>query len=180
MQLFPEPAEIAQANLIDAAVAAGIKRIAPSEWSSRTFTNVPFYSNKLAHRHQLERLSQTHDFEYSLFQPGILLESFAAPHQTTAHLDAMMTIHDLAGCRAMVVDGHEDDAEAGLSVTSVLDMGKAMSAMVDLPFGGDGTEGVRWPKIGGIFGNKLSVRQILDMQECVLGKFSYSFYEGRQ
>lgn len=172
MQVITKAGQTGQKNLIDAAVAARVKRIAPTEWASRTFADMPFYQHKLAHRDQLERLSQTNDFEYTLFQPGLFIEYFAAPHKTTAHLDPLMTIFDFVGCRAMVIDGHEDDADAVLTLTSVTDLARAVVAMIDLPHRDDYGPGqsVAWPKIGGLCGNKLTVRQILELQERVRGK----------
>ncbi|KXJ85765.1 hypothetical protein Micbo1qcDRAFT_221592 [Microdochium bolleyi] len=170
LQLLSEAGQIAQRNLIEAAVAARVKRIAPSEWASKTFTDMSFYNNKQAHRDQLEHLSRTSDFEYTLFQPGLLLEYLAAPHKTTAHLDPLMTVFDFAGCRAMVVEGHEADVDAMLTLTSVTDLAKAVLAMIDLPDRDDEKEGVEWPRIGGICGNRLTVLQILELFERVRGQ----------
>ncbi|KAH7024978.1 uncharacterized protein B0I36DRAFT_332349 [Microdochium trichocladiopsis] len=161
LQLFTDAGKTAQENLIDAAVAAGVRRIAPSEWSSVSFTDMSFYQNKQAHRDQLERLAQTHDFEYSLIQPGMFLEYLAAPHKTTAYLDPLMTVFDFSGKRAMVVEGRED---VPITFTSITDVGQAVLAMVDLP--GE----VPWPKTAGICGNKLSARAILDMGERIFGQ----------
>lgn len=122
---------------------------------------MPFYQYKHAPREQLEQLAQTHDFQYSLFQPGLFLEYLGAPYKTTAHLDPLMTVFDFAGRRAMVVEGHED---AVLTLTSVRDVAAAVLCMVDLP------DEVIWPRIGGICGNRLSVREIVDMGESIFGR----------
>ena len=142
-------------------MTTGVRRIAPSEWASSTFTDMPFYQNKHTPREQLEQLAQTHDFQYSLFQPGLFLEYLGAPHKTTTHLDPLMTVFDFAGRRAMVVDGHED---AVLTLTSVKDVAAAVLGMVDLP------DEVIWPRIGGICGNRLSVQEIVDMGKRIFGQ----------
>ncbi|KAI0905083.1 hypothetical protein F4823DRAFT_628092 [Ustulina deusta] len=153
VQLLSDPEQKAQKNLIDAAISAGVKRFAPSEYGSRGIDNMAWWKGKQKVRDYLKEVNQGQAaIEYTLFQPGLFLDYLAFPHKTSKHVDPLQTVFDFENRRALVVDGHED---AIMTLTTVADAAAVIARAVSY----DG----KWPTTGGIRGNRVSISQILEI-----------------
>ncbi|KAF4984362.1 hypothetical protein FDECE_17111 [Fusarium decemcellulare] len=150
---------VAQKNLIDAAIEAGVKRFAPSEYVSASFENLPFYQGKAEIRDYLQELNAGKKvLEYSLFQPGLFLNYLASPKQTAKHLTTFPFQIDFEHCRAIVVDG--DDPE--VTLTTVQDLAGVIARAVEY-------EG-EWPINGGISANQVRISNLLKLGQKIRGK----------
>jgi hypothetical protein len=96
--------------------------------------------------------------EYTLFQPGIFLNYLASPHRTSAYITPLDTFIDFLNRRAIIVEGYED---VPVVYTMSQDIAKVVAKAVEY-------EG-EWPRMGGIRGNQVTVRQVLDMGKRVRG-----------
>ncbi|KAI1284035.1 hypothetical protein F5Y07DRAFT_97823 [Xylaria sp. FL0933] len=160
VQLLSDPEQKAQKNLIDAAISAGVKRFAPSEYGSRGLNNMAWWEGKQQVRDYLKEVNERKAvIEYTLFQPGLFLDYLAFPHKTSKYVDPLQTVFDFKNRRALVVDGHED---AMMTLTTVADT----AAVVARAVGYDGL----WPTTGGIRGNRVSISQILEIGNRVRGR----------
>ncbi|KAH9991682.1 hypothetical protein F4779DRAFT_609526 [Xylariaceae sp. FL0662B] len=149
-----------QKNLIDASIAAGVKRFAPSEYGSHGKDDLPFWAVKKEIQEYLEKVNENGMvLEYTLFQPGLFLDYLASPHKTAKYVTPLDTFIDFQNRRAIIVDGYDD---AILILTTVQDIAGVVARAVD--FSGD------WPKVGGIRGNRVTVSQILEIGERVRGR----------
>ncbi|KAI1199446.1 hypothetical protein F5X97DRAFT_121099 [Nemania serpens] len=153
IQLLSDTNQEAQRNLIDAAISAGVKRFAPSEYGSRGIEDMAWWEGKQKVREYLREVNEKQTvIEYTLFQPGLFLDYLAFPYKTSKHLDPLQTVFDFENRRAIVVDGHE---EAFMTLTSVADT----AAVIARAVGFDG----KWPAVGGIRGNRVTISQILEI-----------------
>ncbi|GAW19880.1 hypothetical protein ANO14919_093730 [Xylariales sp. No.14919] len=160
IQLLSDPDEKAQRNLIDAAISAGVKRFAPSEYGSRGVDNMAWWQGKQKVREYLRAVNEKETvIEYTLFQPGLFLDYLAFPYKTSKHVDPLQTVFDFKNRRAIVVDGHED---AIMTLTTVKDAAAIVALAVDY----DG----KWPTTGGICGNTVSISRILEIGNRVRGR----------
>ncbi|KAF3062434.1 hypothetical protein GL218_03376 [Daldinia childiae] len=158
IQLLQDPGNKAQKNLIDAAVIAGVKRFAPSEWGSRSGAGMPWWMGKDEVKEYLKKVNEDGKvLEYCLFQPGLFLNYLATPHKTSKHLTPLNAFIDLHNRRAIVVKGHDSI----MTYTTVQDLAAVVAQAVD--FEGE------WPLIGGIRGNSLPVSKIIEIGEQVRG-----------
>lgn len=98
--------------------------------------------------------------EYILFQPGLFLDYLASPYKTAEHVEPLDSIFDYQNCRAILVDGHED---AIMTLTTVADLAGVVARAID-------HEG-KWPEIGGIRGNRVTVSQVVEIGEKIRGEF---------
>ena len=96
--------------------------------------------------------------EYTLFQPGLLLDYLAYPYKTAKHVDPLQTVFDFEHRRAMIADGFED---AIMTLTSIADVASIVARAVEY-------EG-EWPTTGGIQGNRVTFSQIIEIGEQVRG-----------
>ncbi|RYO97882.1 hypothetical protein DL765_011007 [Monosporascus sp. GIB2] len=158
-RILSDPDQKAQKNLIDAAIAAGVKRFAPSEYGSKGTVDMAWWHGKERIREYLEEVNEKGNIiEYTLFQPGLFLDYLAYPHKTSKHVDPLQSVFDFENRRAMVVDGHEDSI---MTLTTVADVAAVVARAVDY-------EG-RWPTTGGIRGNRVTFSQILEIGRRVRG-----------
>ncbi|KAK3312309.1 hypothetical protein B0H66DRAFT_396595 [Apodospora peruviana] len=154
-----DPEGTAQKNLVDAAIEAGVKRFAPSEWSAADSSVFPWYSPKLLMREYLVELNKDKKvIEYTLFQPGMFLDYFANPYKTSKYLTQLEMNIDFQNRRAIVLDG--------LDYTMVY---TALKDLTDVVVRAIEYEG-EWPVTGGIRGNLVSASEILAIGEKVRGK----------
>ncbi|KAI0399325.1 NAD(P)-binding protein [Xylaria palmicola] len=159
VQLLSDPDQTSQKNLIDAAISAGVKRFAPSEYGSRGLDSMAWWQGKQKVREYLKEVNERESvIEYTLFQPGLFLDYLAFPYKTSKHVDPLQSIFDFEHRRALVVDGHED---AIMTLTTVGDLAGVIARAVDY----DG----KWPTTGGICGNRISVSRILEIGGRVRG-----------
>ncbi|KAI1250387.1 hypothetical protein MGN70_007440 [Eutypa lata] len=154
-----DPGNPAQKNLIDAAVKAGVKRYAPSEWATSGFDYMPWYAGKGEIREYLQELNKNGKvLEYCLFQPGMFVNYYTAPHKTSKHVHPFQNQFDFNNRRAIVLEGGESSR---ISLITVRDFCNIVAKAVEY-------EGV-WPVVGGIRGDELTVEQLLAVGEKVRG-----------
>ncbi|PKS05195.1 hypothetical protein jhhlp_008563 [Lomentospora prolificans] len=159
IQLLSDPDQIAQKNLIDAAVGAGVQRFAPSEYGSRCTVHMPWWQGKEVIREYLREVNREKEvLEYTLFQPGLFLDYLAFPHKTSKYLDPLQSVIDFQHKRAMVVAGHED---AIMTLTTVSDLAAIIARAVEYKD--------KWPTVSGIRGNWLTFAQLLEIGERIRG-----------
>ncbi|EPS35796.1 hypothetical protein H072_10797 [Dactylellina haptotyla CBS 200.50] len=159
IQLLSDPNQIAQKNLIDAAIEAGVKRFAPSEYGSKETVHMPWWDGKGKVREYLQEVNQKETvIEYTLIQPGLFLDYLAFPHKTSKYVDPLQTIFDFEHKRTIVVDGHEDSI---MTFTTVADLAGIIALAVDY-------QG-KWPTNGGIRGNRLTYSQVIEIGGRVRG-----------
>ncbi|KAI0813257.1 hypothetical protein GGR55DRAFT_565964 [Xylaria sp. FL0064] len=160
VQLLSDPEQKAQKNLIDAAISAGVKRFAPSEYGSQGLDNMAWWEGKQKVREYLKEVNERKAvIEYTLFQPGLFLDYLAFPHKTSKYVDPLQTVFDFKNRRALVVDGRED---AMMTLTTVADTAAVIARAVSY-------HGI-WPTTGGIRGNRVSISQILEIGNRVRGR----------
>jgi saccharopine dehydrogenase-like NADP-dependent oxidoreductase len=58
IQLLSDPGQESQKNLIDACIAAGVKRFAPSEYGSALTVDMPWWAGKEEIRRYLKKVNQ--------------------------------------------------------------------------------------------------------------------------
>ncbi|GAP84563.1 putative like family protein [Rosellinia necatrix] len=160
VQLLSDPDQRTQKNLIDAAISAGVKRFAPSEYGSRGTDNMAWWQGKQKVREYLREINEKEDvIEYTLFQPGLFMDYLAFPYKTSKYVDPLQTVIDFENMRALVVDGHED---AVMTLTAVADVAAVIALAVDWRG--------KWPTIGGIRGNRVTISQMLEIGGRVRGR----------
>ncbi|KAK5993993.1 Oxidoreductase swnN-like protein [Cladobotryum mycophilum] len=145
-----------QKSLIDACIAAGVKRFAPSDERKE---DLPFWTAKNVIKDHLEKVNENGKvLEYTLFQPGLFLDYLASPHKTAKYVTPLDTFIDFQNRRAIVVQGYED---ATMTLTTVKDIAGVVVRAVE-------HEG-EWPKVGGIRGNRVAVSKIVEIGERIRG-----------
>ncbi|KAL2207499.1 NAD(P)-binding protein [Sarocladium strictum] len=159
LQLIHDPESKAQKLLIDAAVAAGVKRFAPSEYGPRfAGSSMPYNLGKISSRKYLEEInSKKKVLEYTLFECGFFMNYLATPHKTAKHLTPLNFFVDFDQCRAVVIEGHDPIA----TFTTVQDTVAVVAASIK-------HEGP-WPTVGGIQGHRLTFSELIKIGESVRG-----------
>ncbi|KAM0328167.1 hypothetical protein ACHAQA_005574 [Verticillium albo-atrum] len=153
---------VGQKNLIDASVAAGVRRFAPSEWFSSSFEHMAWYNNKLIVRDYLKELNKDKKvLEYTLFQPGFFLNYFTYPHRSAKHIQPVEFPVSFEKRRALIQEGSEN---APITLTSIDDIVYVVTSAIDY-------EGV-WPVVGGIRGSEVTLGQLIALGEKVRGPFN--------
>ncbi|KAF2733018.1 NAD(P)-binding protein [Polyplosphaeria fusca] len=153
------PSGPVQKNLINAAVKAGVKRFAPSEWATSKLDHMPWYAYKAEIRRYLEDLNKDQKvLEYTLWQPGLFVNYLTAPYQTTTHIHQLEIPFDFQNRRALVLDGGD---ESRINWITVQDMASIVVKAID--FEGE------WPVVSGILGTELSIAQLIALGEKVRG-----------
>ncbi|KAF2656517.1 NAD(P)-binding protein [Lophiostoma macrostomum CBS 122681] len=135
-----------QRRLVDAAIKAGVKRFAPSEWGSREIGPMSWYTYKGDMRRYLKELNKDQKvIEYSLFQCGMFTNYFTRPYPSSKHIMMMEAIIDLEKRRAILIEGGDN---AIVTLTTVQDVAGVVARAVEY-------EG-EWPEIGGIKGTDMA------------------------
>ncbi|AEO58261.1 hypothetical protein MYCTH_2305464 [Thermothelomyces thermophilus ATCC 42464] len=150
-----------QKNLIDAAIEAGVKRFAPSEWAVGNLKHLDFYRIKLDIRSYLrEKNKNKKVIEYTLFQPGWFMNYHGGGRQTAKFVETRRSIlptnHDEGWIRVV------GDLTSRVSYTAVHDIANIVVKAIDY-------EG-EWPEIGGINGDTLSRAEEVAIGEKLTGK----------
>ncbi|KAH6670567.1 hypothetical protein B0J14DRAFT_516140 [Halenospora varia] len=150
-----------QKTLIDACIAAGVKRFAPSEYGCDEKQDLPFWAGKMEIKSYLQSVNANGKvLEYTLFHPGLFLDYLASPHKTAKYVTPLDTFIDFQNRRAIVVEGYED---AIMTFTTVHDIAGVVAGAVELDDG-------EWLEIGGIQGNRVTITQLLEIGERVRGR----------
>ncbi|KAJ5929341.1 NAD(P)-binding protein [Penicillium verhagenii] len=148
-----------QKNLIDAAIQAGVKRFAPSEWASASTAHMSWYAYKETIRQYLKDINKDKKvLEYTLFQPGYFINYLTNPYPSAKHLQLLEIPWDFQNRRVISVDGGEN---ARLTMTAVEDLANVVARAID--FEGE------WPVDGGIRGNDFTIGELIALGEKVRG-----------
>ncbi|KXT14155.1 hypothetical protein AC579_9247 [Pseudocercospora musae] len=151
---------IVQRYLIDAAVKAGVKRFAPSEWVGSGLQHMDWYWGKQGIRDYLAEINRDRKvLEYSLFQPGWFTDYFAYPTQSAKYFRSFPVCISFENCRAFYAEGSENSR---VTLTTVSDFAEIVAQAVGL----EGT----WPEVGGIKGSEMTVKALLEVGERVRGQ----------
>ncbi|TKA48805.1 hypothetical protein B0A49_12255, partial [Cryomyces minteri] len=152
-----DPASTVQKNLIDAAVQASVKRFAPSEWATSGLEHLSWYAYKAETRRYLKELNKDKKvLEYTLFQPGLLLNYLTSPYKSSKHVHVMEIPFDFNKRRALVLDGGDDNR---ITLTTVQDLANVVARAID--FEGE------WPVVSGIRGADMSIGQLIALGETI-------------
>ncbi|KAF8865049.1 NmrA-like family protein [Acephala macrosclerotiorum] len=152
-----DPGSVVQKALIDASIAAGVKRFAPSEWSSSSVEELPWYEEKANTRAYLQEVNKDKKvIEYTLFQPGLIVD-YLAPDGTTKHLRPMELWIDFPNHRAIDVNGKDGI----FTLTTMNDVANVVARAIEY-------EG-EWPVIGGINGMNSSSSKLLEIGVKIQG-----------
>ncbi|KAJ3545895.1 hypothetical protein NM208_g2268 [Fusarium decemcellulare] len=160
-----DPGNESQKRIIDAAIEAGVKRYAPSEWSvganlSSSLDVMPWYAGKVEIIEYLEKLNSTNKvIEYTRFQPGAFMDYLCHPYKASKYITTIALNVDLEKEHAIVVEGSLDDY---MTYTSVQDIAGVVTRAID--YKGE------WPVIGGIRGNRITIGELIKISEKVKGK----------
>ncbi|KAG4416053.1 hypothetical protein IFR04_010816 [Cadophora malorum] len=149
---------VKQRALIDASVAAGVKRFAPNEWSTRNFDEIPWYAEKGNVRAYLAEINKDKKvIEYTLFQPGFITDYIAPPNTSSKHISPLDIALDLPNRRAIVLD----EIDPHITLTSVKDVAEVVARAVE--FEGE------WPVVGGMVGTTLKTSEFIALAEKIRG-----------
>ncbi|PWY88208.1 NAD(P)-binding protein [Aspergillus heteromorphus CBS 117.55] len=152
-----DPESTIQKNLIDAAIAAGVKRFAPSEWASAGLEQMPWYAYKAETRRYLAEVNREKKIlEYTLFQPGLFLNAWTHPYQSAKHVPSIEFPIDFLNRRAILIEGSEDHR---FTITTVQDIAHVVARAID--FEGE------WPVVGGIRGRTISIEETIALGERI-------------
>ncbi|ENH67087.1 hypothetical protein FOC1_g10004720 [Fusarium oxysporum f. sp. cubense race 1] len=143
-----------QEKLIDAAVRAGVKRFAPSEWASSNLDYFPWYDFKRSAREYLAELNK--DKKVPHF--GLFTNYMTYPHKSSKHVNLFETPVNFHGCRALLVD----DGEAVITLTTAQDAAKVTALAVEY-------EG-EWPVVSGVKGTDITMNELVALGEKIRGQ----------
>ncbi|EKJ79542.1 hypothetical protein FPSE_00227 [Fusarium pseudograminearum CS3096] len=148
-----------QINLIDAAVRAGVKRFAPSEWASSKLDKFPWYDFKRVAREHLAEINKDKKvIEYTLFQYGLYANYMTYPYNSSKHITMFEPIINFNACRALVID----DGDVVFSLTTAQDAAKVTALALEY-------EG-EWPVVSGIKGADITMNGLVALGEKIRGK----------
>ncbi|TDZ22028.1 Oxidoreductase BOA1 [Colletotrichum orbiculare MAFF 240422] len=151
--------EDTQKNLIDAAIQAGVRRFAPSEWASAGFDHMFWYNYKSDIRNYLIEVNKDKKvLEYTLFQPGIFTNYLTYPFKSAKRIQQLGLPFNYHERHAVIVDGHED---AKITLTTVQDLARIVAVAVE--------HEQEWPRVSGMNGGNLTIRQVIELGEKVRG-----------
>ncbi|KAL4803234.1 hypothetical protein BDV18DRAFT_145426 [Aspergillus unguis] len=149
-----------QKRLIDAAVQAGVKRFAPSEWGSSSLEFMPWYAYKASIRTYLSELNASKKvLEYTLFQPGLFTDYLSWPYKPTKYSSPLETPIDYYNKRAIIVAGSDD---ARITLTTVKDFCAVVVRALEYEEG-------EWPVVGGINGETMTIGNVISIGEKIRG-----------
>ncbi|KUJ15737.1 NAD(P)-binding protein [Mollisia scopiformis] len=152
-----DPSNTVQKMLVTASIAAGVKRFAPSEWSSASLEELPWYAPKGEMREYLANINKDKKvLEYTLFQPGMLTD-YVAPEGTSKHLVPPELWMDFPNRRAITLDGKE----GFVTLTTMKDVANIVARAIE--YTGE------WPVVGGIRGTDVSMSKLLEIGIKVRG-----------
>ncbi|GKU09182.1 unnamed protein product [Fusarium langsethiae] len=139
-------------KLINAAIEAGVRRFAPSEWATASNSGVAHYEYKDNVRKYLEEVNSNQ-------QPGFFTDYFGHPHATTKHFGTFYMFADFQNRRAII----PEDGDAPITLTTVRDMSRLVAQALEY-------NGV-WPTVGGMQGTVTTVPGLIALGEKLRGPF---------
>lgn len=171
-----DPTAPVHKRLIDAAIKAGVKRFAPSEWSSYVtkevvlpsgklidcrskFDHLDWYAYKNTTRAYLAEINKNQKvLEYTLFHPGLFLNYLTYPHLSMTHVSKLQVPFDFSARRFLMIEGGES---ARITLTAIHDLVNVVTRAVD--YTGE------WPVTGGICGTNVSIKDLHALAEKIRG-----------
>ncbi|KAE9378434.1 NAD(P)-binding protein [Stipitochalara longipes BDJ] len=152
-----DPGSVAQKLLIDSAIAAGVKRYAPNEWSGSSIEELPWYAEKANVREYLKEINKDKKIlEYTLFQPGFFVDMLV-PLGNAATSRSQELWLDFPNRRAIALKNVDD----AFTATTLDDLVNVVVRAIEY-------EG-EWPVVGGIHGTTLSTSRLLEIGQKVRG-----------
>ncbi|KAM7199179.1 bifunctional pinoresinol-lariciresinol reductase 2 [Rhypophila sp. PSN 637] len=156
---YADKGNLAQKNLIDACIKAGVRRFAPSEWALGSNTANPFYSMRAQVRSYLEAVNKpTLKLEYTCFQPGLFLDYFTYPMQSAKHLKITQHYIDFESRQAILVG----DGSQPVTFTLIDDLAMVVALAVEYEDG-------PWPANGGVAGWTTTSAELVRIGERIRG-----------
>ncbi|KAK2767496.1 hypothetical protein FQN54_003653 [Arachnomyces sp. PD_36] len=153
-----DPDNIAQRNLIDACIEAGVKRFAPSEWGIISNSGFAGYAFKdQVHEYLKQVNAEKTVLEYSLFQTGFFMNYLGFPHKTAKHLFITCVFADFDKGHALQVE----DGDYWVVHTTIQDVAKVVARAVDYPG--------KWPEVGGMIGSRIKMKDLIKLAEKIRG-----------
>ncbi|KAJ4300819.1 hypothetical protein N0V90_002907 [Kalmusia sp. IMI 367209] len=154
-----DPTSPTQKQLIDAAIQAGVKRFAPSEWASSKLDHLDWYAYKATTREYLAEINKDQKvLEYTLFQPGLFLNYLTYPHASTKHLHLIDTPLNFSSRRFLTLEGGD---ESRINFVTVEDLAYVVARAIEY-------EG-EWPINGGIRGTQISIGDLIALAKKIRG-----------
>lgn len=144
-----------QLVLLDAAVKAGVKRFAPSEFGARSQPDGPTGLHKL--KWLVAQAVRKSGLEYTVFEIGMFMNDLAVGTEGLASLRPFNFPFDVANCKARL----PGDGSAELVLTRVEDTGKFVAASLELEV---------WPELSQMRGDRKPLNEILRLAEAVRGE----------
>jgi uncharacterized protein YbjT (DUF2867 family) len=144
-----------QLALLDAALKAGVKRFAPSEFSVHSAPDNAI--EVWRHKWTVVEALRKSGIEYTLFEPGVFTNYLGDGTMGLGHLRPLKAVFDMENCK-MTIPG---DGSAEVVMTRVEDVGRFVAASLDLE---------TWPEVSQMRGDRKSLREILRLAEVVRGK----------
>ncbi|KAL3481679.1 hypothetical protein BJX99DRAFT_218121 [Aspergillus californicus] len=149
-----------QRNLINAAIKAGVKRFAPSEWATSGTQHLPWYAYKKDIRGYLSEINAERKvLEYTFFQPGLFTNYLTRPYKSSKHIHPIEIPIDFENGRAIIVEGSESSE---ITLTTVQDLASIVAQAIDY-------EG-EWPVVSGINGTTITMGEVIALGEKLRGK----------
>ncbi|KAF2275223.1 NmrA-like family protein-like protein [Westerdykella ornata] len=151
----------AQKNLIDACVAAGVKKFAPTEWGIKTNSGIRAYAPKDRTAAYLSSLNTpTPKLNYCLFHPSIWMDYFAHPYPLSPNLITWPFFIDPHTRHAILFDDEAHNT-APLVVTAISDVSYILALALD--------DASPWPSEGGIRGARTSIAELFALAQRIRG-----------
>lgn len=156
---FDEDATIKpQLALIDAAVKAGVKRFAPSEFLTRSRPNDPI--QLFALQCPVEDAVAKSGLEYTFFKNGIFMNYLSSGTPGTGYLlKPYKFLFDIENCKA----GLPGDGSQHVVYTRIEDVAMFVAESLDLP---------NWPEVSQMRGEHMTLNEILQLAEEIRGLFN--------
>jgi uncharacterized protein YbjT (DUF2867 family) len=146
-----------QLALLDAAVKAGVKRFAPSEFvfaiRSTTDNLMDVYKPRLPVAEAVKKSG----LEYTFFENSVIMNYLACGTAGIGHLRPLKFIFDVENCKATI----PGDGSAEVVMTRAEDVGQFVAASLSLE---------KWPEVSEMRGDRKSLKEILALAEAVRGK----------
>ncbi|KAJ8128523.1 hypothetical protein O1611_g5111 [Lasiodiplodia mahajangana] len=154
-----DPENQTQKALINACVAANVRRFAPSEWAGKTKSSIGMYAHKAEIIDYLQQINKEKEvLEYGLFQPGLIMDYLASPFPPSKNTNTFPLLFDLVGARAVIVE----DGTGPMGLTAASDVGKVVARAIE--------SDEPWSTDGGIIGEKTNMLKIVETAEVITGR----------
>ena len=142
-----------QSNLLEACLAANVKRFAPSEWVGKSGANSVIQLYRELKVPVLDKVKSS-GIEYTVFMNGLFMDYFALPQKASPYLSSLIVGIDFNKCAGYFV-GTGDEP---FCVTRAQDVGRFVAAALDLD---------KWDPISGMVGTRTTWNELIRLGERV-------------